>query len=197
MKFILPTALLLYFSVAHTDICQQSVTADMTTRSSLPQTLISKDHWQDYWGSWGPPPALYPAVQVPQDCDLGEWRRKRIRAVAENYIGLPYLHRHIPAAGGLDCSNFTAWVFNFGFGLKIDSNVHRQAETAGRKLAPTDKIMLGDLLFIWNRDKTEIGHVVIYLGDDTLIDSTGPGVQMRKYTGWYKERFAWARRIFD
>lgn len=78
-----------------------------------------------------------------------------------NALGLQYRHHHIPGwdpttstyAGapednpdpdnpdgptawspgrGLDCSNFTAWVYNYGLGIKFGGDVHRQADgTAG------------------------------------------------------------------
>jgi hypothetical protein len=179
------------------DFCSTSLTADFSNRDQLPETDVPRDQWASFWGGWGPRPLTYPGIQPPQECAAPVWLHQRTVSVAEKFIGLPYRHNHIPEMGGLDCSNFTAWVFNYGFGLRLDSEIHRQSETAGRKLLPTEKLEVGDLLFIWNRDKTQIAHVVIYINENSIIDSTGVGVQVRPLAGWYKDRYAWARRIFD
>lgn len=178
------------------DFCKTSLTADFSARDQLPETDVPRDQWASFWGGWGPRPLTYPGIQPPRECVASLWLYQRIISVAEKYIGLPYRHNHIPEMGGLDCSNFTAWVFNYGFGLRLDSEIHRQAESAGRKLLPTEKPQVGDLLYIWNRDKSQIAHVVIYINDNFIIDSTGVGVQIRPFAGWYKDRFAWARRLF-
>ncbi|OGR99322.1 MAG: hypothetical protein A2V88_03850 [Elusimicrobia bacterium RBG_16_66_12] len=117
-------------------------------------------------------------------------------AVALKYVGLPYLHRHIPAMGGLDCSNFTAWVYNYGFGIRLNSNVQRQAETAGRRLGPDEPLRPGDLIFLWNDERSRVSHVAIYVDESTIIDAAGGGVAVRPFSGRYRKRLAWARRVF-
>lgn len=174
---------------------QASLTSDFTYRDSLPQTEIPESQWTTCCGSWGPRPNGYPPVNLPQGYNV-QWKRDRLIAVAEHYLGLPYSHRHIPAMGGLDCSNFTSWVYNYGFGILISSNVHSQAETAGRKLSASEPFEEGDLLYIWNEDTSVIAHTVIYVDSSHIIDSTGPGVAIRPFSGWYKSRLAFARRIF-
>lgn len=178
---------------------EESLTADFAYRDSLPQTLFPKPLNQGKW-RWGPKARVYPPVSVPKGVDAIKWKRDRVIAVAKKYQGLPYMHRHIPSQGGLDCSNFTSWVYNYGFGIKFSSNVQKQAEVAGRKLHPQEKLEKGDLLFIWDPSKKKIKHVVIYIDPKTIIDSTitkkANGVAIRHFSGWYKERFAFARRIF-
>lgn len=123
-------------------------------------------------------------------------------AVAKKYIGLGYWHHHVPGydsgdGPGLDCSNFTAWVYNYGLGVSINSGIGTQAETAGRRLAGDEPMQAGDLLFIKSADGSAIAHVVIYIGRGRIIDSTGPGVQVRAFKGWYVSRFSHARRLID
>jgi cell wall-associated NlpC family hydrolase len=39
-----------------------------------------------------------------------------------------------------------------------------------------------------------VDHTGIYLGSGWFIHSSGYGVTLAPLTGWYKTRFAWARR---
>lgn len=144
----------------------------------------------------------------------------------DNPLGLQYRHHHIPGwnpptstyAGGaeenpdtdvppgnsawgpgpgLDCSNFTAWVYNYGLGIKFGGGVHQQyAGTAGPMGARIPKdgpFEPGDLIYLHpSSDQNEASHVVIYVDDLHIIDSRGnaqnvPGVQVRNRTGWYRE----------
>lgn len=179
---------------------QSSLSSDFNLRDRMPQTNHPLQPKQGKW-DWGPRATTYPSITAPPGVDPVKWKHDRVVAVAMKYIGLPYKHRHIPSQGGLDCSNFTSWVYNYGFGIKFTSDVHKQAEEAGRKLKTSEKLEPGDLLFIWNKSKTKISHVVIYVNENTIIDSTitpqANGVALRPFKGWYKERFAWARRVIN
>ena len=171
--------------------------ADLAFRDLLPQTEIAPERWGTCCGKYGPLPLTYPRVQVPDGSDPVEWQQQRVLAVARRYIGLPYKHRHIPAMGGLDCSNFTSWVYNYGLGIHFDSNAQRQSRIVGRKLARHEDLKPGDLIYIWNTKRTRISHVVIYVNPYWIIDSTGPGVAERPFRGWYRYRYAWARRVIE
>lgn len=176
---------------------QQSVSSDFSYRDSLPQ--YSSPNYRD---SWGPRPARYPAPTIPSACDSVKWQQQRIIAVAEKYVGLPYEHHHIPgfdngSGAGLDCSNFTSWVYNYGLGIKINSDITKQADTAGRMLAPDEALQPGDLLFIRTMDDSRISHVVIYIDSGHIIDDHASGVKVREFKGWYKNHFAYARRIIN
>jgi cell wall-associated NlpC family hydrolase len=142
-----------------------------------------------------------------------EWKRARILAVAKHYIGLPYQHHHIPAwapqwkgkdgapqTTGLDCSNYTSWVYNYGLGVVFTGDVHMQADgpkAPGRRLEPNEAFAPGDLLFIMNRDRTMLTHVVIYVDPGHIIDDHADGVRVRAFTGWYSNSFSHARRIIE
>ena len=159
------------------------------------------------YGSWGPLAPLFPPVKVPEGQDPVQWKRQRVIEVAKRYIGLPYQHQHVPGfvseklGQGLDCSNYTAWVYNFALGVQLTSHCQRQAESElskGRKLGPEEKLELGDLLFILKGDKSYISHVVIFVGDGKIIDSRGSGgVQIRNYAGWYKTHHTFTRRVIE
>jgi cell wall-associated NlpC family hydrolase len=124
------------------------------------------------------------------------------------YQGLPYRHHHIPGwnppvslvgagndGNGLDCSNFTSWVYDYGLGIKFTSDTTAQANGPGRVLAPGEAFAPGDLLFIRNLAKTKVTHVVIYIDPGHIIDCHGNGVTVRPFQGWYKNCFDHARRI--
>ena len=152
---------------------------------------------------WGPQPTKFDSIPIPSNLttplEINEWKRQVVLAVAKHYIGVPYVHHHIPALG-LDCSNFTSWVYNYGLGIHINSDVHKQAETAGRKLNSNEPFQLGDLLFIHHKTTDVIAHVIIYVDKDHIIDCTideHDGVWLRSFKTWYKKRFAFARRIIE
>lgn len=148
--------------------------------------------------SWGPHARHFPP---PAGCDAQttEWKRQRIVAVATKYLNLPYQHHHIPSwqppqdwpwktvpygknSKGLDCSNFTSWVYNYGLGIKFTSDVHRQSALRQVSDGASNQIQLqtipsgteygsllkqlraGDLLFIRHKNDEVVSHVVIWLG---------------------------------
>lgn len=143
----------------------------------------------------------------------------------DNPLGLQYRHHHIPgwdpsnstfagapeenpdtdvpdgltawdAGRGLDCSNFTAWVYNYGLGIKFDGDVHHQfAGTAGpmgQRIPQDGPFEPGDLIFLHPDGNTnQASHVVIYIDDQHIIDSRVNaqnlvGVQIRSREGWYR-----------
>jgi hypothetical protein len=169
------------------------------------------------WRSWGPHPREYPPPVGLERWSV-ERKRERVVAVALRYQGYAYQHHHIPdwdppagwpwtstCAGrngrGVDCSNLTGFVYNQGFGLRLNTDVHRQSQeriAMGRgRGTPIEVVPLpssyderlaalrtGDLLFIRSRSGT-ISHVVIWVGpigrspDGTplVIDSHGEDVR--------------------
>jgi cell wall-associated NlpC family hydrolase len=168
---------------------------DFKFRDSLPQTDRPVEKWST---KWGPPAKTYPKFESPDYVkDPVAYQRRRVIAVARKYLGLPYKHKHIPAAGGLDCSNFTSWVYNYGFGIRFSSHIGKQAETAGRRMDPDEAFEPGDLLFQTDKQGEHIAHVVIYIGENKIIDSTEGKVSIRSLRGWYKSRHSHARRIIE
>jgi cell wall-associated NlpC family hydrolase/predicted esterase len=176
-------------------IKEPAVDFDFEHRDSLPQTDTPKSQWDT---EWGPAAKDYPELKIPDGVkDPVAFQRQRIVAAAKKYIDLPYLHKHIPAAGGLDCSNFTAWVYNYSMGIRFPSGIANQAENAGRRLEPNEKLQPGDLLFQTNVEGSAVAHSVIYLGDDKLIDADKGKIAIRDFANWYKARFSHARRIIE
>ena len=188
-----------------------TLTADFASRDALPESAVPVSAWGAQKG-WGPKAAAYPPVAVPSGRDPVTWKRERVVAVAKKYVGLPYRHHHVPgwepsgatdpkeAGKGLDCSNFSAWVYNYGLGVKFTSDIAEQAEGAkapGRLLVAGEALMPGDLLFILKGDRSCVSHVVIYIDSDHIIDSHAEGVAVRAFKGWYKSHLSQVRRILE
>ena len=194
-----------------------SLVADWPERDLLPQATLAPARWYGLAcnGGWGPHAATYPTIQPPAGCAPVAWQRARVVAVARRYLGLAYRHHHVPAwdppaalvgptgAGeGLDCSNFTAWAYNYALGIRFTSNVQQQAAgplAPGRVLAPDEPFAPGDLLFVLRQARSEVSHVVLYLDENTVIDSHGTygGITMHPRSGWYLTHFSHARRILE
>lgn len=185
---------------------------------------VAPEHWYsrrtlERWHGWGPPARTYPPVPGLAGRSL-EWKRQRAIAVALRYVGYGYQHHHIPDwdppadwpwkptcvgrnGKGVDCSNFTGFVYNLGFGLRLNGDVRRQAEehvaegpgpghrTRLRRieLPPSHAervrvLRTGDLVFIRNVEE-KISHVVLWVGsvgrspdgEPLIIDSHGEGVR--------------------
>jgi cell wall-associated NlpC family hydrolase len=101
------------------------------------------------------------------------------------------------AAGrGLDCSNFTAWVYNYGLGITFGGDVGGQyagtVGAMGQRIPAAGPFQLGDLLYLHPEgNTTEASHVVIYIDDNHVIDSrldtqNVAGIQVRQREGWYR-----------
>ena len=172
-------------------------------------------------GRWGPWPRAYPPPAIAQD-KSDEWQRARLIATALRFVGYRYRHHHLPDwdpapdghpakpggvphdGKGVDCSNFTAFVFNQGLGVAISSDVRKQAATRTAVRNGTDRsftvatipqqetaaqwaqiLKPGDLLYIRPRNSDSISHVLIWIGtwgisgkgDPLVLDSHGADVR--------------------
>lgn len=180
-----------------------ALAADLSARLLLPQSKTPESEWDSLSGM-GPAAATYPTVAIPSGCDRVTFMRARVLAAAKHYIGLPYQHHHVPGykpshGPGLDCSNYSAWVYNFGLGIKFTSNIKEQADGPGRKLSSSEKLQPGDLLYLADSDGSGINHVMMLVDDTHIIDDTSleDHVDVRPFTGRYKDRYAYARRVIE
>jgi len=167
--------------------------------------------------AWGPQARHYPPIEGLSSRS-SEWKRQRLLAVACELIGLPYQHHHVPdwnpspqwpwipvAYGhnskGMDCSDFSSWLYNYGLGTKPNTGIGKQAAATTvpgadeNELMPVEKIyndsgydslvsklIAGDLLYIKHKNDNKVSHVIMWLGnhgrspDGTplVIDCTGP-----------------------
>ncbi len=209
------------FTVAEKDLIGdlEGARGDWRRESSIPHDDWYSEKVRKGYGAWGAPARHYPAPEGIADRSL-TWKRERVIAVGLRYKGYTYQHHHIPDwdpprdwpwkevangrnAKGVDCSNFSSFVYNQGFGIKPSSAIKEQAKAldiAGpgdttEIRAKTVKLPAeyedfaktlhtGDLLYIRNRQE-EISHVVLWVGsigkspDDVplILDSHGEGVK--------------------
>lgn len=188
---------------------------------------VPHSQWQDpanqrRWGYWGPAMKHFSAP-VGLAKKSAQWSRERVIATGMRYIGYSYQHHHVPdweppadwprdpdqktpVGKGLDCSNFTAFVYNLALGIKPTGAIGAQAEMteaegpgAGRRV-PVKRIELpksyedfpkelqtGDLLFV-KSTKGNVSHVVLWVGKigdapegmPLILDSTGTGAKDSK-----------------
>jgi cell wall-associated NlpC family hydrolase len=143
--------------------------------------------------------------------------QKRILSTAVQLIGYPYVWGGtsenaeapfgVDAPGGFDCSGFVWRVYKLqaysgaaglASTLKGRTTFAMSGEVAPAKRIPLARLKPADVLF-WGaagpRSKpAQVNHTGIYLGNGWFIHSSGYGVALAQLSGWYKQRFAWARR---
>ena len=147
---------------------------------------------------------------------LGPWQKKVLQT-AVRFIGYPYVWGGtsetteapfgVTAHGGFDCSGFVWRVFKLqpylggaalGTTLRGRTTFAMSGEVPAAKRIAIAKLGPADVLF-WGahgpRSKpSEVDHTGIYLGNGWFIHSSSYGVALAQLDGWYKQRFAWARR---
>lgn len=119
---------------------------------------------------------------------------KDIAEYAKKFVGYKYVY------GGsgpttFDCSGFTMYVFK-QFGKSLPHSAVSQAKY-GKKVSTTD-IQIGDLLVFYDRAKTSIGHVGIYIGNNKFVhaaNSTRGVTTDSIYSSYYKTRLIEVRRL--
>jgi cell wall-associated NlpC family hydrolase len=198
---------------------KHSERGDAERESSEPHRDWYTEESRKRYGSWGPPVRTYPSLTEMRERPVA-WLEQRVIAVAARFIGYGYQHHHIPdwdpPAGwpwketcvghngrGFDCSNFTSFVYNQGFGIHMNSAVEHQAELREAIVNHEGEVPLrrieipenyeerkrvlrtGDLLYIRGKVDGPITHVVIWVGSigrsqsgvPLVLDSHGSDVE--------------------
>ncbi len=191
---------------------------DPHRESHTPHHEWYSHHIRRHYGAWGPAARRYAPLEGLHQRNV-QWLRERVIATAARFIGYDYQHHHIPdwnppahwpwkhcCAGhngkGVDCSNFTSFVYNQGFGIHMSSGIGQQSRqhTAFERDGygvPLHTIELpksyrervnvlrtGDLLFIRHRTDMQVSHVVLWVGpigqatggEPLILDSHGGDV---------------------
>jgi hypothetical protein len=137
---------------------------------------------------------------------------------AVSFVGYPYIWGGTSelaqqpfgksAPGGFDCSGFVWRVFKlepFPGASALASVLHGRTtfEMSG-EVPPAQRIrsplslLPGDLIFqgdLGAKSKpAQVGHAGIYLGGGWFVHSSRYGTTLHPFDGWYRDRFAWARR---
>jgi peptidoglycan DL-endopeptidase CwlO len=126
-----------------------------------------------------------PMVHVPPS-SIGT----TVVAIAERYLGIPYVYAGASPSGGFDCSGLIMYVFaQVGISLP-----HYAASQYGYGVPISkDQLEPGDLVFFDN-----LGHVGMYIGGGNFIHAphTGDVVKISSLSeAWYTDNYVGARRI--
>ncbi|HWJ33524.1 MAG TPA: NlpC/P60 family protein [Gaiellaceae bacterium] len=164
--------------------------------------------------------AAVQAVQAATDAftlpELTPWQQ-RILTSAIHYVGYPYIWGGtspgpetlfgVKSGGGFDCSGFVWRVYKLtpyaGEGTlasvlegrttyQMSGEVGRAKRIGAANLQPADVMFFGA-----NGPRSKPGvvdHTGLYLGNGWFVQSSGEGVTLLPFDGWYTRTFAWARR---
>ena len=148
--------------------------------------------------------------------ELTNWQR-RLLTTAVHYVGYPYVwggtsptaesFGGVSSRGGFDCSGFVWRVVKLtpyaGEGrlasvLRGRTTYQMSGEVPHRQLIPAAKLQPADVMFFGERGRnskpSEVDHTALYLGNGWFVQSSGEGVTLLPFDGWYTHSFAWARR---
>ena len=159
--------------------------------------------------------SLTAALVLPE---LSDVQRSVLRR-AVSFVGWPYIWggmsessqrlwdgKQLP--GGFDCSGFVWRVFKLEPfpGASALATVLRGRTTyemsgevpPAQRIRKVQNLQPGDLIFQGaNGAKSkpaQVDHAGIYLGGGWFVHSSGNGTTLHPFEGWYRDRFAWARR---
>jgi cell wall-associated NlpC family hydrolase len=138
--------------------------------------------------------------------ELTAWQR-RIIATAFSYVGYPYVWGGTGESSvGFDCSGFVWRVYKLtvypGEGdlagvLRGRTTMEMSGEVPRAQRIGIDDLQPGDVMFFGRGKRSkpaQVDHTAIYLGNGWLVQSSGYGVALAPFDGWYRSSFAWARR---
>jgi cell wall-associated NlpC family hydrolase len=147
---------------------------------------------------------------------LTPWQQ-RILTTAVRFIGYPYVwggESETPespsgtqAHGGFDCSGFVWRVYKLqrypgeetlAATLRGRTTYVMSGEVPAAKRIGFARLEPADVVFFGARGPkskpSQVGHMGIYLGNGWFIQSSDYGVDVAPIDGWYRTKFAWARR---
>ena len=149
--------------------------------------------------------------------DMTHWQ-SQVLGRALSVVGLPYVWAGASAerqvlfgqevSGGFDCSGFTWHVYksspfegaeHLGETLLGRSSYAMSGEIDKANRLGFDAIQPADLVFFGDSgvdsQPSEVGHMGIYLGGGWMVHSSRYGTTITVFSDWYRERFAWGRRV--
>jgi cell wall-associated NlpC family hydrolase len=184
---------------------------DVATRAEAAYSLarvLEIDQWDVDWVN-----SLASSFSLP---GYTSWQ-SRVLTRAVHFVGFPYVwggmweHQQtlfgVTDRGGFDCSGFVWRIYKLvpyeGGGIlssviqgrttyQMSGEVPKSKRIAKRYLKP------GDVMFFGSNGPSsspfQVDHTGIYLGRGWMIHSSSQGVTLVRFSGWYADRFAWARR---
>jgi cell wall-associated NlpC family hydrolase len=171
--------------------------------------LLGLSGWEQEWIRSQTESLTLPALSDVQ---------RQVLARAVSFVGFPYVWGGTseapqrlfgkPAPGGFDCSGFVWRVFKLEPfpGASALASVLRGRTTyqmsgevpPAQRIHKPESLQPGDLIFQGDggakSKPAQVGHAGIYLGGGWFVHSSGSGTTLHPFDGWYRDRFAWARR---
>jgi lipoprotein Spr len=119
----------------------------------------------------------------------------RIVSIGDNYLGVPY---YFGARAGVtnvfDCSSFTQYVYK-----KVGISLPRTSVSQSRvgSYVSRSNLKKGDLVFFsTTRTGRGVGHVGIYVGNNRMLHTYGPGgVKFSTINSYWSSHYVTARRV--
>jgi cell wall-associated NlpC family hydrolase len=137
---------------------------------------------------------------------LTAWQQ-RVLTTAVHYVGYPYVWGGTSPTAGFDCSGFVWRVYKLtpyagaprlSGVLRGRTTYQMSGEVPHRSLVPAASLQPGDVMFFGARGRrsnpNEVDHTALYLGNGWFIQSSGEGVTLLPFDGWYSRSYAWGRR---
>ena len=185
--------------------------SDVATRAEAAHSAAKILGWRGGEAQWVR--ALAAGFSPPA---VSGWRRSILRT-AVSLVGYPYVwggtseRRQAPLGsevpGGFDCSGLVWRVYKlapYAAGTELPDLIQGRttfelsAEAAPAVRAGLARLDPADLLFFGPRGRrsepAEIDHIGVYLGGGWFVQASGQGVSLAPLEGWYRPRFAFARR---
>jgi cell wall-associated NlpC family hydrolase len=144
-------------------------------------------------------------------------RQQQVLKRAFSFVGFPYVwggeseHKTGPYGpqlqGGFDCSGFVWRVYklqafpdapSLAATLKGRTTYAMSGEVARPLRIAFGDLQPGDVVFFGAKGPAskpaQVDHMGIYAGAGFFVHSSGSGTTLVRLDGWYRQRFAWARR---
>jgi cell wall-associated NlpC family hydrolase len=140
----------------------------------------------------------------------------RVLTRAVHFVGYPYVWGGIseypqvlfgvPDNGGFDCSGFVWRIYkrpypdggNLAYVIQGRTTYEMSGEVPKSERIGRSSLRPGDVLFFGSEgtssQPSQVDHTGIYLGRGWMVHSSSQGVTLVPFSGWYVDRFAWARR---
>lgn len=141
----------------------QTTTTATTERTRTPETTQTPPP---------PPPTAEPAPA------------SGIVAIAQQYLGVPYVYGGSSPSEGFDCSGFTSYVFRqVGIYLPRSSGAQAASLTRVSNPRPGDLVVFG----------SPVTHIGIYIGNGMMIDAPKPGLSVEYNSLKYRTNYWFGR----
>jgi cell wall-associated NlpC family hydrolase len=147
---------------------------------------------------------------------LTPWQR-RILTTAVHYVGYPYIwggtnptvetEFGVHSVGGFDCSGFVWRVYkltpyagegNLANMLRGRTTFVMSGEVPRTKRITAANLQPADVMFFGEKGPRSspdvVDHTALYLGNGWFVQSSGEGVTLLPFAGYYTSYFAWGRR---